>query len=110
MSSNNTKSSIIIDKCEVKNKFLDTLYVWLVPGLLTTLVIFLCLAIIALVDNPVIGLIGFIFIACCSVYLPYYVISERISQIKQNCVDYGKVMDVPVAIPVAIPVVDKPSV
>jgi FtsH-binding integral membrane protein len=104
MPPNNT--SIIIDKCEVKNKFLDTLYVWFVPGLLTTLVIFLCLVVIAFMDNPIINMFLYVFIACCSVYLPYYVISERISQIKQNCVDYGKVMDVPVA----IPVVDKPSV
>jgi surface polysaccharide O-acyltransferase-like enzyme len=101
----NINPSIIIDKCEVNNKFLDTLYLWLMPGLITALVILLCIAVIAIVDNPFIVLLGGLFIACCSIYVPYYVISERISKIKRNCVDYGKAID----IPVAIPIVDKAS-
>lgn len=96
------KNPIIITKCGPKDSetFLDSLYVWLVPGIITSLFIFACVMLIILIDNEIINVIGYILIIFGSVYIPYSMIYNRIINVKQNCIKFGN-ETIPVAIPVA---------
>lgn len=86
------KNPIIITKCGPKDSetFLDSLYVWLVPGIITSLFIFLCVMLIILIDNQIINSIGYIVMILGTIYIPYAMIYSRIINVKQNCIKFGK--------------------
>jgi len=98
----NTKS-IIIDKCGPKDYsvFWDTLYIWFIPGLITSLILVLAMILIGLIDNPLLNFVGYILVLISSIYIPYLIMSKRISKIKQNCYDFGQTQEIPYAIPVS---------
>lgn len=86
------KNPIIITKCGPKDRetFLDSLYVWLVPGIITSLFVSLCVMLIIFIDNQIINIIGYIVMTLGTFYIPYAMIYSRIINVKQTCFEFGK--------------------
>jgi len=96
------QKSIIIDKCGPKDykTFWDTIYIWFIPSLITFLILIIFIIIIELVDNPILNFIGYLCALISSIYIPYLIMSKRISNIKQNCYNFGQTPEIPFAIPI----------
>lgn len=101
MLSKNT-NSIIIDKCGPKDytTFWDTIYIWIIPGLITSLILIIIMILIGLIDNPTVNFIGMLFVLILSIYIPYKIMSKRISKIKHNCYEFGQSEEIQLAIPI----------